>query len=79
MRALEFSKHDTRESALQKAGNWYDVWYPNLAPSTDLVKAALTAGDAKAWAAFVRKYRADYAEQGVKIVWNEPIKEPTRE
>jgi uncharacterized protein YeaO (DUF488 family) len=41
------------------SGNWYDVWYPNLAPSTDLVKAALAAGDAKAWAAFVRKYRAE--------------------
>ena len=43
------------------SGNWYDVWYPNLAPSADLVKQALSAGDAKAWAAFVRKYRAEMA------------------
>ena len=44
------------------SGNWYDVWYPNLAPSADLVKQALDAADAKAWATFVRKYRAEMAE-----------------
>lgn len=44
------------------SGNWYDVWYPNLAPSAGLVKQALDAADAKAWAAFVRKYRAEMAE-----------------
>lgn len=41
------------------AQDWYDVWYPNLAPSTDLVKEALAAEDPRAWAAFVRKYRAE--------------------
>ena len=41
--------------------DWYDVWYPNLAPSAGLVKEALNAQDAKAWAAFVRKYRAEMA------------------
>jgi uncharacterized protein YeaO (DUF488 family) len=41
--------------------DWYDVWYPNLAPSPGLVKEALLAEDAKSWAAFVRKYRAEMA------------------
>ncbi len=41
------------------AQDWYDVWYPNLAPSAPLVKEALTAQTGKAWAAFVRKYRAE--------------------
>lgn len=39
--------------------NWYDVWYPNLAPSADLVKAALHATTDREWAAFVKKYRAE--------------------
>jgi uncharacterized protein YeaO (DUF488 family) len=42
--------------------NWYDVWYPNLAPSADAVKLALGAADPKAWAAFVRRYRAEMAQ-----------------
>ena len=49
-----------RKSAFA-SGNWYDVWYPTLAPSADLVKEALGAEDAKAWAAFARKYRAEMA------------------
>jgi uncharacterized protein YeaO (DUF488 family) len=43
------------------SGNWYDVWYPNLAPSAPLVKAALTAETAAEWRGFVRKYRAEMA------------------
>lgn len=42
--------------------DWYDVWFPNLAPSLGtmkLGKAALTARD---WAAFARRYRAEMAE-----------------
>ena len=38
--------------------DWYDVWYPNLAPAADLVKEALDAKTDKAWGSFVRKYRA---------------------
>ena len=37
----------------------YDVWYPNLAPSADLVKEAQEAATPKAWAAFAKKYRAE--------------------
>jgi uncharacterized protein YeaO (DUF488 family) len=42
-------------------GNWYDVWYPNLAPSAPLVKAALAAQSAAEWRDFVRKYKAEMA------------------
>jgi len=43
------------------SGNWYDVWFPNLAPSAPLVKAALDAANEKEWASFVRRYRAEMA------------------
>jgi uncharacterized protein YeaO (DUF488 family) len=44
------------------SGNWYDVWYPNLAPSADTVKAGQQAETAAQWQAFRRKYRAEMAE-----------------
>ena len=44
------------------ARDWYDVWLPNLAPSPETVKAALTAQTPTQWKAFVRKYRAEMAE-----------------
>ncbi|RZL10210.1 MAG: DUF488 family protein [Rubrivivax sp.] len=43
------------------SGNWYDVWYPELAPSADTVKQALTAETPAQWHAFVRRYRAEMA------------------
>jgi uncharacterized protein YeaO (DUF488 family) len=43
------------------AQNWYDVWYPNLAPSAETVKMAQQAGSERDWAAFVKKYRAEMA------------------
>jgi uncharacterized protein YeaO (DUF488 family) len=39
--------------------NWYDVWFPVLAPSDQTVKMAQAAATASQWAAFVRKYRAE--------------------
>ena len=44
------------------SGNWYDVWFPNLAPQADTVKMALGSESAKEWAAFKRKYRAEMAK-----------------
>jgi len=44
------------------SGDWYDVWFPNLAPSADLVAEALSAEDEKAWKGFERKYRAQMKE-----------------
>jgi uncharacterized protein YeaO (DUF488 family) len=37
----------------------YDVWYPNLAPSEDLLKEGLAAEDAKSWAIFTRKFMVE--------------------
>jgi uncharacterized protein YeaO (DUF488 family) len=41
------------------SGNWYDVWYPVLAPSAGLMKMAFAAETEKQWAAFFRKFRAE--------------------
>lgn len=41
--------------------NWYDVWYPNLAPSADVMKQGQEATTPAQWAAFVKKYRAEMA------------------
>ena len=37
----------------------YDVWFPNLSPSEDLLKEARGATDERAWSAFKRKFRAE--------------------
>lgn len=45
--------------------NWYDVWYPNLAPSAETMKmaqAAQASGVASEWAAFGRKFKHEMAE-----------------
>ena len=39
--------------------NWYDVWFPNLAPSLPTMKLGLTAQTPGQWAKFIRKYRAE--------------------
>ena len=41
------------------AGDWYDVWYPNLAPSVETMKLAQRAATAAEWAGFVRRYKAE--------------------
>lgn len=41
--------------------NWYDVWFPNLAPSAATVATAQQAAGAREWAAFVKRYRAEMA------------------
>lgn len=43
------------------SGNWYDVWYPNLAPSVETMKQAQAAETPAQWTAFTRKYRAEMA------------------
>ena len=37
--------------------DYYDVWFPNLSPTAELVHEALGAADERAWAAFARKFR----------------------
>lgn len=41
--------------------NWYDVWFPNLAPSLLTMKLAQQAETGAQWNAFVRKYKAEMA------------------
>jgi uncharacterized protein YeaO (DUF488 family) len=41
------------------SGDWYDVWYPNLAPSEALVKKGQAATTDAEWKAFARGYRAE--------------------
>ena len=41
--------------------NWYDLWFPNLAPSLETMKLGQAAATPAQWAAFIRKYRAEMA------------------
>lgn len=41
------------------SGNWYDVWFPNLAPSPAAIELARRAASDAEWAAFVKRYRAE--------------------
>jgi len=41
--------------------NWYDVWFPNLAPSVETMKAGQAATTTREWLAFLKKYRAEMA------------------
>lgn len=43
------------------SGNWYDVWYPNLAPSVETMKLGQEAQTPAQWLGFTRKYRAEMA------------------
>lgn len=42
--------------------DWYDIWYPNLAPSAELVKQGQQARADPEWAAFAKKYRSEMNE-----------------
>jgi uncharacterized protein YeaO (DUF488 family) len=48
--------------------NWYDVWFPNLAPSEATVRLGLGAQTDREWAAFVKRYRAEMAAPDVSRV-----------
>ncbi len=43
------------------SGNWYDVWFPNLAPSPEAVKLALGSKTQSQWGRFVKRYTAEMA------------------
>ena len=49
----EFAKRD-----------FYDVWYPNLAPSLQAMKLGLTASTPAEWKRFAKAYRAEMAAPG---------------
>ena len=48
------------------AQNWYDVWFPNLAPSFETMKLGQEAASQAQWSAFTRKYKAEMAEPEAK-------------
>ena len=43
------------------SGNWYDVWFPNLAPSVETMKLGQQAATPAQWAAFIKQYRSEMA------------------
>jgi uncharacterized protein YeaO (DUF488 family) len=46
--------------------NWYDVWFPLLAPSVETMKLGQNADSPAAWARFAKKYKAEMAEPGAR-------------
>lgn len=48
------------------AQDWYDVWFPNLAPSVATVKLGQAAASAADWARFAQQYRAEMATPQAK-------------
>lgn len=44
------------------SGNWYDVWYPNLAPSVDTMKLGQAVKTDAQWHAFEKAYRREMKE-----------------
>lgn len=39
--------------------NWYDVWFPILAPSAPTMKLGQASGSVSQWALFARKFRSE--------------------
>jgi uncharacterized protein YeaO (DUF488 family) len=46
--------------------NWYDVWFPNLAPSVETMKLGLAAESEPQWAAFARRYTSEMSRPDAK-------------
>lgn len=42
--------------------NWYDVWFPNLAPSVETMKLGQGASTASEWTRFTKKYRSEMSQ-----------------
>jgi uncharacterized protein YeaO (DUF488 family) len=45
--------------------NWYDVWFPTLAPSLGTMKLAQEAKTPAQWATFVKRYLSEMAKPDV--------------
>lgn len=41
------------------AQNWYDVWFPNLAPTVETMKLGQAAATPAQWAKFAAKYKSE--------------------
>src|SRR5690606_14585635 len=46
--------------------NWYDVWFPNLAPSAETMKLGQSAATAAEWATFAKRYRSEMNEPAAR-------------
>ncbi|MDU1142261.1 DUF488 family protein [Aeromonas rivipollensis] len=46
--------------------DWYDVWFPNLAPSPDTMKLGQAAETPAQWAAFCKQYKAEMASPAAR-------------
>jgi uncharacterized protein YeaO (DUF488 family) len=46
--------------------DWYDVWFPNLAPSVETMKLGQAAAHARDWETFARSYRAEMGEAAAR-------------
>jgi len=48
------------------AQNYFDVWFPMLAPSAETLRSGRGAESERDWARFVRKYRSEMASPSCK-------------
>jgi len=46
--------------------DWYDVWFPTLAPSAEAVTSALSSSTPAEWARFAKRYRSEMATPEAK-------------
>jgi uncharacterized protein YeaO (DUF488 family) len=46
--------------------DWYDVWFPNLAPSVETMKLGQAAETPAQWLAFKKRFRAELATPEAK-------------
>jgi uncharacterized protein YeaO (DUF488 family) len=46
--------------------DWYDVWFPNLAPTVETMKLGLSAASPADWTRFTRKYKAEMSAPAAK-------------
>ena len=53
VRKRDFAKRD-----------YYDVWFPNLAPSAELLRELFPPSDHRSWRAFKRRYQQEMKQSG---------------
>jgi uncharacterized protein YeaO (DUF488 family) len=46
--------------------DWYDVWFPNLAPSVETMKLGLVAESDGEWKVFARNYKSEMSASGAQ-------------
>lgn len=50
--------------------DWYDVWFPTLAPTATAMKLGREADSPAKWAAFTKKYRAEMSAPDARHALN---------